>query len=72
MDEQEYEQMKHLLEEIDAIKKERKEKGLRYKDMLDTYRLRTEIGTTSLIEKLKIIFNIQKIDSTEDNVKASK
>ncbi len=71
MDEQEYEQMKHLLEEIDAIRKERKEKGLRYKDVLDTYRLRTEIDTTSLIEKLKIIFNIQKIDSTEDNVKAS-
>ena len=71
MDEQEYEQMKHLLEEIDAIRKEKKEKGLRYKDVLDTYRLRTEIDTTSLIEKLKIIFNIEKIDPTEDNVRAS-
>jgi hypothetical protein len=60
-----------LLEEIDAIRKEKKEKGLRYKDVLDTYRLRTEIDTTSLIEKLKIIFNIQKIDSTENNVRAS-
>ncbi len=71
MDEQEYKQMKHLLEEIDAIRKEKKEKGLRYKDVLDTYRLRTEIDTTSLIEKLKLIFSIQKIDPTEDNVRAS-
>ena len=71
MDEQEYEQMKHLLEEIDAIRKEKKEKGLRYKDVLDTYRLRTEIDTTSLIEKLKIIFSIQKINPTEDNLRAS-
>ena len=71
MDEQEYEQMKHLLEEIDAIRKEKKEKGLRYKDVLDTYRLRTEIDTTSLIEKLKIIFSIQKIDPTEDSLRAS-
>jgi len=71
MEEQEYEQMKHLLEEIDAIRKEKKEKGLRYKDVLDTYRLRTEIDTTSLIEKLKLIFSIQKIDPTEDNVRAS-
>ena len=71
MDEQEYEQMKDLLEEIDAIRKEKKEKGLRYKDVLDTYRLRTEIDTTSLIEKLKIIFSIQKINPTEDNVRAS-
>ena len=71
MDEQEYEQMKHLLEEIDAIRKEKKEKGLRYKDVLDTYRLRTEIDTTSLIEKLKIIFSIQKINPAEDNVRAS-
>ena len=71
MEEQEYEQMKYLLEEIDAIRKKKKEKGLRYKDMLDTYRLRTEIDTTSLIEKLKIIFSIQKIDPTEDNVRAS-
>jgi len=60
-----------LLEEIDAIRKEKKEKGLRYKDVLDTYRLRTEIDTTSLIEKLKIIFSIQKINPTEDNVRAS-
>jgi len=71
MVEQEYERMKHLLEEIDAIRKEKKEKGLRYKDVLDTYRLRTEIDTTSLIEKLKIIFSIQKIDPTEENVRAS-
>ncbi len=71
MEEQEYEQMKHLLEEIDAIRKEKKEKGLRYKDVLDTYRLRTEIDTTSLIEKLKIIFSIQKIDPTEDSLRAS-
>ncbi|TMC89046.1 MAG: hypothetical protein E6J10_01860 [Chloroflexi bacterium] len=71
MEEQEYGQMKYLLEEIDAIRKEKKEKGLRYKDVLDTYRLRTEIDTTSLIEKLKIIFSIQKINPTEDNVRAS-
>jgi hypothetical protein len=63
--------MKHLLEEIDAIRKEKKEKGLRYKDVLDTYRLRTEIDTTSLIEKLKLIFSIQKIDTTENTVRAS-
>ena len=71
MEEQEYGQMKYLLEEIDAIRKEKKEKGLRYKDVLDTYRLRTEIDTTSLIEKLKIIFSIQKINPAEDNVRAS-
>ena len=71
MEEQEYGQMKYLLEEIDAIRKEKKEKGLRYKDVLDTYRLRTEIDTTSLIEKLKIIFSIQKINPTEDNLRAS-
>ena len=71
MEEQEYEQMKYLLEEIDAVRKNKKEKGLRYKDVLDTYSLRTEIDTTSLIEKLKIIFSIQKIDPAEDNVRAS-
>lgn len=71
MDEKEYEQMVHFLEEIDAIRKEKKEKRLRYKDVLDAYSLRTGIDTMSLIEKLKVIFSIREIYPAQDNVKAS-
>ena len=58
---QEYEQVKYFIEEVDAIRKEKKEKGLRYKDVLDTYILRTTLDMTCLREKLKIIFSIREI-----------
>src|SRR5947209_7863025 len=58
---QEYEQVKYFIEEVDTIRKEKKVKGLRYKDVLDTYILRTNLNMTCLREKLKIIFSIQEI-----------
>jgi len=65
MGEQAYEQMKYFIEEVDAIRKEKKEKGLRYKDVLDIYTLKTEMGMASLREKLQIIFSIQEISPTD-------
>src|SRR2546421_3541477 len=59
---QEYDQVKYFIEEVDAIRKEKKEKGLRYKDVLDTYILRTNLDMTCLREKLKIIFSIREIN----------
>ena len=61
MGRQEYEQVNYFIEEVDAIRKEKKEKGLRYKDVLDTYILRTTLDMTCLREKLKIIFSIREI-----------
>ena len=59
---QEYDQVKYFIEEVDAIRKEKKEKGLRYKDVLDTYILRTNLDMPCLREKLKIIFTIREIN----------